>query len=89
MAKELLTDEQIEAEIERLKNSEAVKLAKKEQQYKNRRRQYMYVLRWYERRGEQLLELGYSMEDFTFAPTENIEVPSVGGYENERVQSKN
>lgn len=52
--KEFFTDAQVEAEIERLLNSDAVKLAKKETQIKNRRRQYMYQLRSMEKRGKQL-----------------------------------
>ena len=62
--KEFMTDEDVEIEIERLSESEAVKLAKKEQAYKNRRRQYMYTLRWYEKRGNELMKQGKSFEDF-------------------------
>ena len=61
MAREILTDEQVDQEIERLLNSEDVKLAKREQQIRNRRRQYMYQLRWLEKRGQVLKELGVSM----------------------------
>lgn len=45
MAKDLLTDEQVEMEISRLLQSDAVKLAKKEIRIKYKRRQYMYQLR--------------------------------------------
>ena len=45
MKKSFLTDEQVEAEIEKLKKSEFVKLAKKEEQIRYRRRQYLYGLR--------------------------------------------
>lgn len=52
MTKDILTDEDVELEIERLKNSEAVILAQAERKFKYRRRQYLYTLRWYEKRGE-------------------------------------
>lgn len=64
MAKDLMTDADVELEIARLKESEAVKLAQKERQYKYRRRQYLYTLRWYEKRGKELLSLGLTSEDF-------------------------
>lgn len=56
--KDFLTDEQVEFEIEKLKNSECVKLAKKEQRLKYKRRQYLYQLRGYEKRGKQLMNEG-------------------------------
>lgn len=56
----VLTDEQVEDEIVRLKNSMAVKLAKKEEAIRNRRRQYMYTLRVYEKRGKELISMGFS-----------------------------
>ena len=61
MARDLLTDEQVEREIERLRKSDAVKLAQKEQQIKLRRRKQMYDLRWFEKRGKQLAALGVTM----------------------------
>lgn len=64
MAKDLMTDADVELEIERLKESEAVKLAQKERQYKYRRRQYLSTLRWYEKRGKELLAQGVRLEDF-------------------------
>ena len=45
MKRDFLTDEQVEMEIERLRNSERVKLANKEIRIKLRRRKYMYQLR--------------------------------------------
>ena len=62
MAKEFLTDEQVEAEIERLKASEAVKLAKYEERLKFRRRQYMYGLRGYEKKGKEMMAAGITKE---------------------------
>lgn len=62
MAKDFLTDEQVEREISRLTNSEAVKLARREQRIKYRRRQQLYTLRALEKRGQQLMAQGVTME---------------------------
>ena len=62
MAKEFLTDAQVEREIERLTNSEAVKLARREQRIKYRRRQYLYQLRDLEKKGKALMDAGITME---------------------------
>lgn len=63
MGKTKWTDEQVEAEIERLKGSEYVRLAKKEQAIKNRRRQYMWTLQYLEARGKQLASDGINCEN--------------------------
>ena len=63
MAREIMTDEQVEQEIARLQESEIVKLARKEERIKQRRRQAMYQLRMYERRGRQLAAEGYTLEN--------------------------
>lgn len=57
-----LTDEQVEAEIERLNQSEAVALARHEQRLKYRRRQYLYQLRDYEKKGKALMNAGITRE---------------------------
>ena len=62
MAKEFLTDAQVEVEIERLKASDAVKLAKYEETLKNRRRQYMYGLRTLEKKGKEMIAAGITKE---------------------------
>lgn len=62
MAKLNLTDEQVEREIERLQNSELVKLAKREEYIRIRRRQYLYSLRSYEKKGKELKKAGITME---------------------------
>ena len=62
-SKDFLTDEQVETEIERLLNSDAVKLAKKETRIKLRRRQYMYSLRTMEKRGKELAKQGITLEN--------------------------
>lgn len=63
MAKDWLTDEQVETEIARLLDSEEVQLAKKEIRIKYKRRQYMYQLRNMEKRGKQLIKDGVTMEN--------------------------
>jgi len=62
MAKEL-TDAQVELEIARLNASEEVQLARQEQKIKFKRRQYLYQLRWLEKRGEQLMNDGITMDN--------------------------
>lgn len=60
--KEFLTDAQVEQEIARLMESEAVRLARKEMRVKYRRRQYMYGLRNLEKRGKELMTQGVTIE---------------------------
>ena len=57
------SDEQVEAEIARLNASEYVKLARKEQQIKYRRRQQMWSLQYMEARGKQLASEGITPEN--------------------------
>lgn len=59
-----LTDEQVESEIARLTKTDAVKLARREQRVKYRRRQVLYSLRALEKRGKQLMAHGVTMLDF-------------------------
>lgn len=60
--RDYLTDEQVEREIERLMDSDLVKLAKKEEYVRNRRRQYLYSLRSYEKKGKELAASGITMD---------------------------
>ena len=62
MAKDFLTDEQVEREIERLTGSEAVRIARREQRIRYRRRQYLYQLRDLEKKGKALMDAGITME---------------------------
>lgn len=62
MAREILTDEQVEQEIERLLDNKHVQLAKKEQRIRYRRRQYLYQLRNLEKHGKELEESGITDE---------------------------
>ena len=60
---EPMTDQMVEAEIARLLESPYVKLAKKEEAIRYRRRQYMYQLRSLEKKGKQLEAMGVTMEN--------------------------
>lgn len=60
--KEPMTDEMVEREIERLLESPLVKLAKKDELIRYRRRQYLYKLRGYEKKGKELQRSGITME---------------------------
>lgn len=63
MAKDWMTDEQVEMEISRLLRSDAVQLAKKEARIKYKRRQYCYQLRNMEKRGKQLKADGITLDN--------------------------
>lgn len=73
MANHHLTDEQVEIEIERLKNSQYVKLAKRDEQIRIRRRQYLYCLRSYEKKGKELAKAGITIEMLESMDAENNE----------------
>ena len=63
MAKEFMSDEMVEEEILRLQNSPLVKLARREEAIRNRRRQYMYTLRMYEKKGKALEAQGITLAE--------------------------
>ena len=81
MPREFLTDERVELEIERLTNSEAVKLARREQRIKYRRRQQLYTLRALEKRGKQLMAEGVTLEALDILDS-TIAAEDAGEYEN-------
>lgn len=62
MAKKFLTDEEVELEIEELQKSPYVKLARKEQRIRYRRRQFLYGLRDLDKKGRALAEAGVTLE---------------------------
>ena len=62
--KPVLTDEQVEREIERLTASPYVKLARAEIRAKYRKRQYLYGLRNLEKHGKELAASGMTEEMF-------------------------
>ena len=55
-------DELVDAEIERLKQLDTVKLAQQEQRLRNRRRKYLSDLKWLDKRGRQLMAEGWTAE---------------------------
>ncbi len=57
-----LTDEEVEKELDELRTSPFVILARKEQNLRNRRRQYLYALRRFERRGRELAAIGVTLD---------------------------
>lgn len=62
MSKDWLTDEEVEIEIEKLKKSPYVKLARKDARIKYKRRQTLYNLRDLEKKGKALEKAGITME---------------------------
>ena len=63
MAREFRSDEMVDEEILRLQASHHVKLARREEAIRNRKRQYMYTLRCYEKKGKQLEAQGVTLEE--------------------------
>lgn len=62
MPRKITPEELVDAEIERLKKTEAVKLAQKEKRLLYRKRKYMADLRWLEKRGMALMAEGWTMD---------------------------
>ena len=76
MAKDWLTDQEVESEIESLRTSPMVQLARKEQHLKYKRRQTLYQLRNLEKRGCQLADKGITMDNMAemlFGSTDDFE----------------
>ena len=63
MARDFLTDQEVEIEIESLRTSPMVQLARKEQHLLYKRRQALYNLRALEKRGKQLSKKGITMDN--------------------------
>ena len=63
MAKEWLTDEAVEREIARLTVTEEVRLARREQKLKYKRRQTLYTLRALAKRGKELMNAGVTLDN--------------------------
>ena len=62
MKKKHLTDEEVEREIEKLVCDPMVALARKEERIRYRRRQYLYQLRSFYKKGKELAASGITME---------------------------
>lgn len=58
-----LTDEAVELEIAKLQQSDFVRLARKEQRLRYKRRQALYQLRNLEKRGKELAKAGITPEN--------------------------
>jgi hypothetical protein len=63
MAREFMSDEMVDEEILRLQGSYHVKLARREEAIRNRKRNYMYQLRMYEKKGKALEAQGVTLEE--------------------------
>ena len=63
MAREIMTDEMVDQELARLLASPHVRLAKREEAIRNRKRQYVYQLRSYEKKGKALEAQGITLEE--------------------------
>lgn len=61
--RDILTDEQVEMEIARLRQTEEVQLAEKMQRIKYKRRLYLSNLRYFEKLGAKLISEGYTIEN--------------------------
>ena len=73
-----IDDAEVEREIAELLENEDVLLAKTEARIRNRRRQYLYQLRWMERRGKELREQGYTLESLALVDSIGKEGESYG-----------
>ncbi len=62
MARRTLSDQEVEQEIARLKASPLVALGRVEERIRNKRRQYLYTLRQYEKRGLELMAAGVTVD---------------------------
>lgn len=62
MARRITPEEVVDAEIERLKKTDAVKLAQKEQRLLMRKKKWLYQLRWLEKRGKELMAEGWTLD---------------------------
>ena len=62
MKRTFLTDEAVEKELEELKQSPFVQLARREQRLKYKYRQQLYTLRNLEKRGKELAAIGVTID---------------------------
>lgn len=62
MSRKITPDDLVDAEIARLRNTEAVKIAQKEQRLLYRKRKYLADLRWLEKRGKKLMADGWTLD---------------------------
>ena len=62
MRRTFLTDEAVEKELEELKDSPYVQLARREQRLKYKYRQQLYTLRNLDKRGRELADIGITLD---------------------------
>ena len=62
MARNFTPDELVHSEIERLRKTDEVKLAEKEQRLRDRERKYLAQLRWEFKRGKKLMDEGWTLD---------------------------
>lgn len=62
MKRAFITDSEVEKEIEELKQSPFVALARREQRLKYKYRQQLYTLRSLEKRGKELAAIGVTID---------------------------
>lgn len=62
MRRTFLTDEDVEKELEELKASPYVQLARREQRLKYKYRQQLYTLRNLDKRGRELADIGITLD---------------------------
>lgn len=62
MRRTFLTDEAVEKELEELKASPYVQLARREQRLKYKYRQQLYTLRNLDKRGRELADIGITLD---------------------------
>lgn len=62
MARKPTPEELIRSEIERLRKTEEVKLAEKEQRLIHRRTKYLSDLKWKYKRGKKLMDEGWTLD---------------------------
>ena len=62
MPRRITPEELVDAEIERLKKTDAVRLAQKEQRLLYRKRKYLAQLKWLEKRGKALMTEGWTLD---------------------------
>lgn len=76
MARRKTTPEElVDAEIERLKKTDEVKLAQKYQRLVYRKRKYLADLRWLEKLGKQLMAEGWTIDTIELLFNEIPEEP--------------
>ena len=73
MAREVISDEQVEREIKMLQDSPYVKLANRERRVRQRRRMYLYGLRQLEKKGKELAAAGVTMDVLSGMEVEEAE----------------